>query len=265
MTKALNPSVNPFAAHISGKGSKARLAACSTLTDCAYTAESGKAQLLEAARISLGDKPSDALIKVVRRAITVGIAAQRMPVTELPRDCRGTDSAKRIAFVADLEANYQAPSTAVAGKVPALRKGSTGWRSAVQHRIIRNAEDRASKYLAELGASNATTELEKNQRKSGGVPSPHHGKGNGKAAAPDHSQLVTPAKPETPQAFAAQMLNMISTAMHYANKHAKAQPLEFNPVTEAVIALHKLALKADGEMHVRIAAQDAERASRKRA
>lgn len=259
---------NTAAAIVSGKGKTARVAAFSRIAEQAYGAENGKALFLATLEKALGNAPTKEQIKLARDEVTIGIAAMRMPANELARGAKATDMASRLTLVRDLFDNYAAPSTAVAGKVPALRKGKTGWRSAGQHRIIRNAEDRASKYLAELGAGNAKTEADKNAAKGSrvakGKPVTRATGTVGKTAAPEHSQLVTPAKPETPQSFAAQMLNMISTAMHYANKHAKAQPLEFNPVTEAVIALHKLALKADAELHVRIAAQDAE-AKRKRA
>lgn len=256
-------AINNASAIVTGKGKAARVAAFSNIAEQAYGAENGKVLFLATLEKALGQSPDAAQAKLARDEITIGIAAMRMPATEFGRGVKSADMASRLTMVRDWFDNYAAPSTAVAGKVPALRKGKTGWRSAVQHRIIRNAEDRASKYLAELGAGNAKTEKAKNdgKRKGGGNPSPHHGKdGKGKAVAPSHSQLVTPAKPDTPTAFAAGLLGMIASALQYANKNAKAQPMEYNPVTERLIALHKLALKADGEMHVRIAAQEAKRA-----
>lgn len=258
-------AINNASAIVTGKGKAARVAAFSTIAEQAYGAESGKALFLDTLTKALGNSPSSEQIKLARDETTIGIAAMRMPVTEFGRGVKAADMASRLTMVRDWFDNYAAPTTAVAGKVPALRKGKTGWRSAVQHRIIRNAEDRASKYLAELGAGNAKTEKAKNdgKRKGGGNPAPHHGK-DGKAVAPSHSQLVQPAKPDTPTAFAAGLLGMLASALQYANKNARSQPMEFNQVTEGLIALHKLALKADGELHVRIAAQDAE-AKRKRA
>ena len=254
---------NTAAAIVSGKGKAARVAAFGNIAEQAYGAENGKALFLDTLAKALGNAPTDEQTAFARLETTIGIAAMRMPANELARGAKSADMASRLTRVRDLVLNYQAPSTAVAGKVPALRKGKTGWRSAVQHRIIRNAEDRASKYLAELGAGNAKTEAQKNTDKSRvakGKPVTRATGTVGKAAAPSHSQLVQPAKPETPVAFAAGLLGMIASALQYANKNAKAQPMEYNPVTEGLIALHKLALKADGEMHVRIAAQEAKRA-----
>lgn len=260
----MTKTVNALAAlAITGKGKQARTSAFSAIASQAYTAETGKAAFLDTLAKALGNAPTDEQKAYARLQTTIGVAAVRMPANELPRDCK--DMAARIAYVSDLALNYQAPTTAVAGKVRKLNKGKTGWRSAVQHRIIRNAEDRASKYLAELGAGAAKTEAAKNAakpagRKGGGNPAPHHGKGKAAPAAPTHGQLVTTPKPLDGVAYAAQMLNFTSTALQYDNKNAKVRPIEYGPVAEALVALHKLALKCDAEMHVRLAAQEAQRA-----
>ena len=247
---------------LKGKGSKARCDAFAVIAEQAYTAESGKAAFVATLAKALGETPDDAAIKLARDETAIGIAAMRMPVQEFGKGVKSADMASRLAIVRDWFHNYQAPTQAVAGSVPKVKKGKKGWRSAKVHRVIRNAEQRASKYLAELNHGDAQTDAADNAKRGNGKPSPHHGK-QSKAAAPDaakpsHAELVQPEKPLTQQNFAGQLVMMLATAQQYASKHAKVQPMEFNPVIEGLIALHKLALKADAEFNVRLAAQEAE-------
>lgn len=256
-------AINKTALGITGKGATARIAAIETLAGFAYGAESGKASLLNSAGKALGANPGKPLVAYVRQEIVIGIAAVNMPANELAKGARDADQASRLLIVRDLVLNYAAPSKAVSGKVPALRTDKTGWRSAVQDRIIRNAEKRASVYLAELNATDAQTDKARNEkskaRKGGGDPAPHHGKdGKAKAAAPSHAELVTPAKPVDAVQFAATMLNMISTAMQYDNKHASIRPIEYSAVADGLAALHKVALACDAALHVRLTADQAE-------
>ena len=224
--------------------------------ELAYASEQAKDKLLVQLRTFFGIAGVDDSTKAdARHEIVIGLAAAKLPVDEFPR--KAMTIIERISYVSDLVDNYQAPSTAT-DKVPSLRKGKTGWRTEVQHKAIRNAEDRASKYLAEVGAGNAKTEAEKNAAKRN--PAPHHGKET-KSADDLNNEIGQPA-PVTAQAFAAMQLNMLSSLMQHANKHAKVAPMEFNPVTEGIIALHKLALECDKAFHARLARQDAERAAK---
>ncbi len=272
-------TINKSALGITGKGAVARIEAVQSLCDRAYLAESNKVAFLDAAAKALGASPCKALVAFAREEIVIGLAAARMPLSEFPADKRGIDSAPRLAMTREWVVNYQAPSKAVSGKVPALCKGKVGWRSAVQDRIIRNAEKRASVYLAELNATDAQTDKARNEkskaRKGGGDPAPHHGKGGGnpaphhgkggKAAAPSHAELVKPAKPLNAVEFAGQLLNMLSTAMQYDNKHAAIRPIEYSAVADGLAALHKVALAADAAMHVRLAADQADKPAKRKA
>ena len=254
MSKTSN-TVATVAACITGKGKAARLTAFDTIAEKAFNAENCKAQFLDTLRLVLGTSPSDALVSFARIEIIAGIAGMRMPANEL-KSFKGKTATEAARI---LYRDYAAPSVAVAGKVPTLRKGKTGWRSAVQQRIIRNAESRATTYLAELGANDAKTEKERNAAKPSriakGKPETRATGTVGKSEAPSHAELV--AKPLDATGFAASMLNMISMAMQYDNKNAKVRPVEFGPVAEMLITLHKAALECDKALHARLAKQAA--------
>lgn len=248
MTIKQNTVAPKAVALVTGKGSKARLDAFTAIAGHAYNAESGKALLLATLGKALGDTPTDDQVKHARLHCTIGIAAQRMPVAEFGKGVKAVDMPSRIAMVTEWVLNYQAPSKAVTGKTPSLSKGKVGWRTGVQNRIIRNAEDRASKYLAELGATEAKTEAVKNaDKRAGKAPAPA-------ANAPSHSELVKADTPVDGKAFAGQMLLMLSTALAYSNKNAGVVPMEFNAIAARLAELHADAREADKAYHIRLAA-----------
>jgi hypothetical protein len=210
------------------------------LATSAYKAESGKALFLELASKALGSKPDAARIKAVRREVIIGVAASRIDTPE------AMTPAKRIAFVTDLIDNWQRPTTVEDEGKAKFNSKKKGYRTAAQERTIRNAEQRASKYLAELDASNARTDKDDNAKRANKGGTPHHGKADG------DKPEVGADKPMDGVGYAASVLNMSAMLQHFIGKQAKHCPLEFNSVAEMAVALHSAAIAADKAFHVRM-------------
>jgi hypothetical protein len=227
---------------IAGKGASARLAACKDIATQAYAAESGKASFVAMLTLVLGVAPSDELTAFARLETIIGVAAMRMPNKEVPSTLESV--ADRLAFIRDLVLNYQAPSKAVSGKVPALRKGKSGWRSAIQQRIIRNAEDRASKYLAETGAGEAKSEATKNAEKAKRAAQMP---GEGGESVPNHTQLVAPEKAVDAADYVSHMQLQLSALLAYDNKNAGVRPITHSAFADALVALRTLGNAAANE------------------
>jgi hypothetical protein len=235
------------AALFAGKGMAARQTALMSIAALSYSEESTRAAALVAARKVLGNAPTEAQLAATRLEYTVGRVAARLPVSELPRG--KTSEGERLDHARALVTQYAAPVKPGA-KAYKLRKGMLGYRTELQHRIIRAAQEAASQFLADAGVGKAQTSKARNAAKATRAPS-MAGSGKGKTAkpaAPSHTELVKPAAPVTADdvlAFFGQQSRMLSD---YANRHAKVTPTDAG---EAVAAFRKAIVAAANALQER--------------
>lgn len=219
---------------IKGKGSQARMLAFDTIAPATMQGEVSRVAMIAAISKALGASPTKDELTVAKQEYVVGRIAARLPTAEFPRGT-GDDSAKRIAWARVLVTSYAMPNK----KATKLPKGKTGWRSAIQQRVIRNAEEAWSKVLAETGHGAAKTQAQANAAKADkakATRAPHHNaKGKGASSAPAHAELVKPAKPLSADDACGFLLNQSQTLLHYVKGNAGLLPLDFAD------AVHKFA------------------------
>lgn len=210
-----------------GKGKAAREAAFIAIAPYSFVEDTSRTQSIGNLRIALGASPSDNERAIAKREWTIGRVASRLPAGELPaKDMASIDKLEHARKIIML---YAAPAKDGA-KPRKLRSGQLGRRSPMQHRVIRNAEEAWSQVAAELNLGNAKTQGERNKAKRAPQMA---GSANKSGAAPSHAELVKPAAPVTADEACAMMLQMASTALAYANKHAKLLPTDFGTSARA--------------------------------
>jgi len=217
---------------LTGKGASARTAAFMCIAVDSYMAESQRGAMIATLSKALGNAPTDAQLANARQEYVVGRSAFRLPAGELPKGC--TQPIDRIEHARKLVTLHAYP-TAEGSKPKKLRAGKVGYRSAAQHRVIRNAEESWSQVLAELGHGKAKSMAERNaDKRAPQMPgSTAKGKGKGKAAAPSHAQLVTPAKPLNASEAVQHIVTQASALLQFSNKHAKLIPADFGTAVQA--------------------------------
>lgn len=226
MTKA-NTIARASLVTITGKGKAAREAAFVAIAVDSYMADTSRVALVATLNAALGNAPTDEQVEVAKREYVIGRVASRLPAGEFPK---GTAQAfDKLEHARKLVCDYQAPTTAKAGKVPSLRKGKLGWRSAVQQRVIRNAEESWSQVKADLGHGAATPDRVKAKAKATRAPqmAGSTAKGNAsqaKAATPDHSQLVKAPAPMTTDDVDAYLSQQSRMLADFVKKNAKLLP-----------------------------------------
>jgi len=232
MTKTETASPIAAITSITGKGSQARKLAAMHIAVDSYFAENGRAKLVATLKLFLGASPSDALLSFAQQETTIGRVAHRLPAGEFPKGC--TEPIDKLKFARELVLHYQAPTTAVAGKVPKLRKDKKGWRSAVQHRVIRNADENWSQVKADLGLGNATPDRDKKANQPPRMAgSTAMGKGAADSAKPAHGELVKPSAPLTADEVVQHVVTQAAALLQFSNKHAKLMPSELGAAVQA--------------------------------
>lgn len=225
---------NKPAALFAGKGMAARSTALLTIAALSFSEESTRAAALTAARKALGNAPTEAQVAATRLEYMVGRVAARLPVAELPKG--KTSEGERLEHARALIVSYAAPVKAGA-KAYKLRKGMLGYRTELQHRIIRAAQEAASQFLADAGVGKAQPSKERNAAKKATRAPSMAGSGKGKAsdkpAAPSHAELVKPAAPTTADDVLAYLGQMARTMQDYVNKHAKVCPVDAGTAVQA--------------------------------
>ncbi len=212
-----------------GKGKAAREAAFIAIAPFSFVEDTSRSQSISNLRIALGAKPSDNERAIAKQQWVIGRVASRLPAGELPvKDMASID---RIGFAEKLITLYAAPAKDGA-KPRKLRSGQLGRRSPMQHRVIRNAEEAWSQVAAELALGNAQTQTERNKAKR--APQMAGSSKAGKAPkAPTHQQLVARAVPVDAGEACSTMLQLASSALLYANKHAKLLPSDYGAAARA--------------------------------
>ena len=256
-TKAPTLAATPV---ITGNGKAKRAIAFGTISANAFGLETSRAALVASIAASLGTAPDDLLKAHVRREIVIGTVAAKLPAGELPRGT--SDSASRCDFARKLVCQYAAPpQDGVATR--ALRAGQLGHRSPIQHRIIRAAEEQASKLLAELGQAGKTnaeaSAAKRNPAPNGKVGQDANKKGKGASTTPDASTLVK-APVKTRADAVALVGDMSATLAQVARKYAKLLPGEFGTACEAFRTAILCAMNAEQERVARADAKAAETA-----
>jgi hypothetical protein len=255
-TKARNASA---LVSLSGRNKSLREMAFMKIAPLSYSENMSRAETITNLKVALGDKPSDDQRAVAQREWIIGRVACRLPAGELPKP--NMEGGDKLEFARVLVCSYAAPPKE--GTTPRkLRKGQLGRRSAMQHRVVRAAEEAWSQIAAELGAGDAMTQAERNAaKKRENAPSAPGAKAGTKgqpskgAAAPSHSELVAAPKPETADVATQHIVTQAAALLAYCNKNAKLIPLAFS---EAVIGFKALINTAANDY----ALDKAERAAR---
>ena len=238
------------AACIIGKGAKARTTAMFEIAPAGMNAETGKTHFVDVMRKAAAGTSDKALLKLIRQEAIVGIATARMPAGEFPRGCTSPDA--RMNHTRLLFTSFASPD------VVNLNAKQQGRRTELQHRVLRNAEQRASVYMGEIGAGSAQTDKANNaKRKTAGSQTQS---APAKGAAPTHSELVAkPAKPadrEAAHLFITQQARMLQD---YCNKNAKVIATDMGTAITNLTKAVNAANNAEQEHKARAAAKAAEK------
>lgn len=258
-TKAIALAATPA---ITGAGKAKRQSAFIAIAPHAYGLEQTRTALVARIGEALGKTPDAALLDHVRREIVVGTVAAKLPAGELPRGC--TDDSDRMTQARDYIVNYAAPPQEGA-KPRKLRAGQKGRRTAIQHRIIRNAEEFASKLLAELGQAGKTN-AETNKAKRNPAPNGKAGEQNAKTAKKGATDTAKPTGADLVKApiktrgdALTHIVDQSAALLAFANKYAKLVPADMGT---AVNAFRTACLKAMNAEQERVARADAKAAAK---
>lgn len=233
---------------LKGKGKQAREVAFMQTSALAYIDQLGRADLIANLRIALGSKPGEVELKTAQREVTIGRIAARLPASEFPKDCIDDDA--KLEHARNLVMFYQQP--AKPGTTAKLRKGMLGYRSEVQHKAIRAADEAWSQIKAEIGLGNAITG--KDRKKATRATNANPVRGGGKSAAPNHTELATPPKAMTADEAHSYIDTQAATLLAFANKNAKLLCTDYG---SAVQAFKQAINKAANDRAVRKAAKEA--------
>lgn len=235
---------------VKGRDKAKRNAAFLQIAPYAFSASRGKAALVNALDVALGKTPTDAEVACASQETTVGIATDKMPLAEFPAGI--TSDSDRMEYVRLLITSFS-PAPKEGAEMGKLPKGKLGRRTPVQQRVIANAQNLASKYLAETGHGTAMTEAEAQKRKAAkakGASPPDGSKGD----APSHSELVTPAASMTAADYIQHMTTQLASLCHVDKKAAKVRPIECEEFAAALLAIKQLINKAANDYGLRMAA-----------
>lgn len=236
---------------LKGAGKAKREAAYQQIASLAYVEQLSRADTIEAIRAALGKAPTEAELKAAQQEYTIGRVAARLPASEMPGKLNARNDADRLEAARLLVTAYAAPPVEGKKSRP-LRKGQLGRRSTVQHKVIRAADEAWSLVKAELGIGQARTQEEKNKRARSTNANPT--RGNAKAAAPAHSELVKPGAPMDADSAVQHVMTQAASLLQFANKHAKHLPTDFGM---AIQAFKKACNEAGNAHELRKAARDA--------
>ncbi len=226
MTKVSNKTATIITCK--GKGKADREMAYLSIAPLSFVEDASRSQSISNLRIALGTKPSDNERAIAKQQWVIGRVASRLPAGEMP--AKDMASIDRIGFAEKLITLYAAPAKDGA-KPRKLRAGQLGRRSPMQHRVIRNAEEAWSQVAAELTLGNAQTQTERNAKKR--APQMAGSSKAKPAKAPTHQQLVARAVPVDAGEACATMMQLASSALLYANKHAKLLPSDYGAAARA--------------------------------
>ena len=249
---------NKPVALFTGKGAAMRSTALATIAALSFSEELSREACINAARKALGKSPTEAQTAAARLEYVIGRVAARLPVSELIRG-KVTES-DRLERARDLILHYATPVKAD-GKAYKLRKGKKGYRTEMQHRIIRAAEEAASRFMADVGVGTAKASQERNTaKKAKATRAPSMaGSGKGKASAPTaptHQELVKPAAPTTVDDVLTFLNRLAQTAQDFANKHARLCPIDAGTAVQAFRGDMLKAMNAHQERKAIAAAAD---------
>jgi hypothetical protein len=248
-----NTLMRSAAATFSGKGKSARTTALLQVAPLAFAEEEQRAAMVANLHVVLGKSPTDAQVAVAKRETIIGYVASRLPVSELPKGKTGP--ADRLEHARVIVCSMAAPPKE-GRKANKLRAGQVGRRTAVQHRIVRNAEQRTSQLFAELGLSGAQTVREKAKKAKKAQRAPSMaGSGKGKAGGSplakaqanvlsDAAVLLKPAPQVTAADYVQHMQTQLAALCAFDAKHAKKRPTTHSAFAEQLLALKQTANKA---------------------
>lgn len=244
---------------VSGKGKTQREMAFMKIAPLSFVETLSRNDTIDNLRVALGAAPTEDQTSIARREHVIGRVAARLPAGEFPK--AKLESAEKLEFARDLVCSYAAPPKE--GTTPRkLRAGQKGRRSAIQHKVIRAAEEACSLVFAELGLGAARTQAEKNAKQQrNAAPSMPGAKAGTKgqpskadSAKPTHSELVKAPAPVTPEDAVQHVVTQAASLLAYANKNAKLLPLGFS---EAVLAFKTMVNDAANEHALVLAARAA--------
>ena len=227
---------------VSGKGKAAREGAWLTIATTSMHCEASRSAMITAIGTALGTSPSDADIKAAKREYVIGTVAARLPVSELPKG--KTKDADRLEFARLIVTKYAMPAEEGKEARP-LRAGQLGRQTAVQSRIIRNAEKAWSLVLAETGHGKAQTMSDKNTKQR--APQMAGSTARGKQEAAPVPPTLVPAAAMSSDEYVNHMTTQLRALAAFDKKHAAKRPTPFGKFAEELLALCRSAETAANE------------------
>lgn len=262
---------------------KQRNVAFGKIAELSLAENMSRAASVENMQLALGDTPTVTDLQAAKVQWLSGRIAARLPVTEFPSGME-VSAAGTMAFAFDLLTRYaMAPKKKADGTFPKqrpLRHGQLGYRSQVQQRIVGNAEEAWSVFIAECGHGAAQTNSQRGKNKRKPRPgsnaadvdksvttTPNDGEnmpkgGSGTTTQPQASAgAASGVKHMTPDIFAQHMVDQLSSLLAFDNKYAKVRPVEFFDFAQKLAELKTAvngAMNKYGERKARVAALKAE-------
>ncbi len=248
-TETVRIAVSPVIT-LKGRGKAQRELAYARIAPLSFVENISRVESIANLRAALGTSPSEFELKAAQTQWVIGRVASRLPAGEFPKGCKDDDA--RIEYARSLVQEHQSPAKRNAnGKVPKLRTGKIGWRSEVQQRVIRAAEEAWSQVKAELGAGNAQTQAERNKAKAEKAKrstnaNPVRGEGKGDASTSTAPQL-TNGKASCKEDVCRVIETAAATLLAFINKNPGVTPLAYGEAVHAFSSAIMAAKKGDAK------------------
>lgn len=237
---------------VKGRDKARREAAYCAIAINAFLDSGSRAALIASVNAALGKAPTPADIEAAKRELRIGRVVSRLAASEFPVGC--TSASARTDWAREQLDHYAAHD---AKRVTPKQKGRRG---AGFDKALAPTREYVSQIMADVGASNAQTQKQKNDKKQEKrVTNDNALRGDGKgakdSAKPTHNDLVKAPAPMTEDEACQFVMTQASTLLGYANKNAKHLPTDFGM---AIQAFKKAINTAENDRQVRIAAREAD-------
>lgn len=247
-----------------GAGKAKREAGFASIAKTAQLETASRSALIAHCQDALGKSPSDPEIAAIRLQVQTGRVAGRITKAHLANaEQVKAFNADPLLFAYNLITRYAAPK--VAGKKVRPLGKKLGYRTDLQHKLIRASDEAWSKLAADIGIGGAQTQKAIDAAKTkreitrATERAAEFGKETG---APTHEELIQPAKPQTADDVVQHIVTQAATLSAYAMKpaHAKLLPTSMG---SAVMAFKAAVNAAANDFALAKAAADAKAAANK--
>lgn len=245
---------------VKGRDKAKREAAYCSIAINAFLETSSRGALIASINDALGKAPTAADIEAVKRELRIGRVVAKLPAKEFPIGC--TSAVQRTDWVRE-QLDHFAPFNAK--RVTAKQKGR---RSPAFDKALAPTREYVSQIMAEVGASNAKPQDEKNKAKADKRAAHRQAAENAKAAEfgketptplSAKAELVKPGEPMTPARAHEHIQTQANLLAAFCANKANAGHI-CGRVGKAVLAFKKEIAAAIHEYEEMQAAADAKRA-----